>query len=482
MKKSLIVLLVLIIISPLLINFKFQTPKIFIDPKNLTVLSGDIRSFDVRISNVTDLYGVSFEINIPLNNLIVEDSFISESKEDETNFLAKDKRSIILLKAIKQNDNKIIVGISRVGQINGISGSGLLLNVKVKGGNVGVYDVKLDNIYLFDSKMRQIEVDKTDTNLKITVYPVDTTPPTLKFIKTPPPETNQTLSIEFQWEGSDDKTLSENLLYSYKLDDSPWSNWVKITRFLTPNLKEGDHTFSVKAKDEAGNESIVLTYTFKVDITPPPLEIISPLSNIEVLEKIIEIKGKTEPGITIKVKDIISQSDQQTGEFKVSYPLEDGLNKIEIKAIDKAGNETVKFITIKYKSRTIIRLQIGNLMAVLNDRTILLELAPFIENGRTLVPLRFIAESFGANVGWEAKEQKITITLENKTIVLWVGKKEALVNNERYYLEVPPKVIEIPEIGGGRTVVPLRFVSEALGAKVEWDPDLQIITITYPGY
>ncbi|MBP8707973.1 MAG: copper amine oxidase N-terminal domain-containing protein, partial [Caldisericia bacterium] len=41
---------------------------------------------------------------------------------------------------------------------------------------------------------------------------------------------------------------------------------------------------------------------------------------------------------------------------------------------------------------------------------------------------------------------------------------------------------EIPEIGGGRTVVPLRFVSEALGAQVDWDPDLQIITITYPKY
>ncbi|MDI6861715.1 MAG: stalk domain-containing protein [Caldisericia bacterium] len=482
MKKSLFVFLIILLSSTLFLSFKFQTPKIYIDPKNMTVLSGEIRSFDIRISNVTDLYGVSFDINIPLSNLIVEDSFISESKEDETNFLAKDKRNIVLLKAIKQSENRVIVGISRIGQINGISGSGLLLNVKVKGGNIGSYDVSLNNIYLFDSKMRQIQVDTSDANIKITVYPVDTTPPTIKFIKTPPSETNQTLSIEFQWEGSDDKTLSENLLYSYKLDDSSWSDWKKITKFLTPNLKEGDHTFSVKVKDEAGNESNILTYTFKIDITPPQLEIISPLSNTEVLEKIIEIKGKTEPGITVKVKDISTQSDQQTGEFKISYSLEDGLNKIEVKAIDRAGNETVKVLTIKYKSRTIIRLQIGNLMAVLNDKTIILELAPFIENGRTLVPLRFIAESFGANVAWDAKEQKITITLENKTVVLWIGKKEALVNNERYYLEVPPKVIEIPEIGGGRTVVPLRFVSEALGAKVDWDPDLQIITITYPGY
>lgn len=482
MKKSFLSLLIIILISPFLISFKFQTPKIYIEPQNMTVLSGGVGSFDIRVSDVTDLYGVSFDINMPLSNLTVEDSYISDSKENETNFLTKDKRNIVLLKAIKTNENKIIVGISRIGQINGITGSGLLLNVRVKGGNVGVYDVSLNNIYLFDSKMRQIQVDSSGAKTKITVYPQDTTPPTVKFTKTPPPETNQTLSIEFQWEGNDNLTLSENLLYSYKLDDSPWSDWRKITRFLTPNLKEGDHTFSLKAKDEAGNESNIITYTFKIDITPPILEITSPLSNIEVLEKVIEIKGKTEPGITVKIKEISVISDQQTGDFKISYTLNEGENKIEVKAIDKAGNETVKTLIIRFKSRTIIRLQIGNLMAVLNDKTIVLELAPFIESGRTLVPLRFIAESFGATVGWEAKEQKITITLEKKTITLWVGKKEALVNNERYYLEVPPKVIEIPEIGGGRTVVPLRFVSEALGAKVDWDPDLQIITITYPGY
>ncbi|MCX8095493.1 MAG: stalk domain-containing protein [Caldisericia bacterium] len=482
MKKSLFCLVIIILISPLFIGLKFQNPKIYIEPQNMSVISGGFGSFDIRISNITDLYGASFDINIPLSNLIVEDTYISDSKDNETNILVKDKRNIVLLKAVKQNENRIIIGISRIGQINGITGSGLLLNVKVKGGNVGVYDITLNNIYLFDSKMRQIQVDTIDAKTKITVYPVDSTPPTIKFIKTPPQETNQTLSIEFQWEGSDDKTLPENLIYSYKLDDSPWSDWKKITKFLTPNLKEGDHTFSVKAKDEANNESNIITYTFKIDITPPILEISSPLSNIEVLEKILEIKGKTEPGITVKSKDISVISDQQTGDFKISYTLNEGENKIEVKAIDKAGNETIKTLIIRYKARTIIRLQIGNLMAVLNDKTIILELAPFIENGRTLVPLRFIAESFGAKVNWEPKEQKITITLETKTITLWVGKKEALVNNQRYYLEVPPKVIEIPEIGGGRTVVPLRFVSEALGAKVDWDPDLQIITITYPGY
>ena len=482
MKKSIALILLILLLITFNYGFKNQTTKIYIDPQNMTVVSGELKSFDIFITNVTDLYGVSFDISIPLSQIKVLDSYINHSKESEKNILSKDNKDIILLKSIKENENKIVIGISRIGQVSGISGSGLILNVQFVGGNTGVYDISLQNIYLFDSKMKQIPVDSVNANCKITVIPQDTTPPTIKLTKTPSAETNQTLSLEFQWEGSDDKTLPENLVYSYKIDDGSWSDWKKGTKFLTPNLKEGDHTFSIKAKDEAGNESQTIIYTFKIDITPPNLEIISPISGTEVLEKIIEIKGKTEPGINVKIKDTIVSSDQQTGEFKISFTLDEGTNDILITAIDKAGNEASKKIKILYKRRTIIRLQIGNLMAVINDKTVILELAPFIENGRTLVPLRFIAETFGANVGWEAKEQKITITLENKNIILWIDKKEALVNNERYYLEVPPKVIEIPEIGGGRTVVPLRFVSEALGAQVDWDPELQIITITYPKY
>jgi len=141
--------------------------------------------------------------------------------------LTKDNKDIVLLKSIKENENKIIIGVSRIGQVSGISGSGLILSVQFTGSNVGVFDISLQNIYLFDSKMKQISVDSSSANSKITVVPQDTLSPSIKLTKTPPPETNQTLSVEFQWEGSDDKTLPENLLYSYKLDDGIWSDWKK---------------------------------------------------------------------------------------------------------------------------------------------------------------------------------------------------------------------------------------------------------------
>jgi len=478
--KKILTLLILFSLLPLGVAWRSGNPRIYIEPDTMTVVSGTNVSFEIRVSDVTDLYGVAFDISMPLNELSVKQSGIEKSTDKEKNFLERDKRSIVVLSRVKKNENRIIVGISRIGQVEGVSGSGLLLKVNFVGGNTGIYDVKLQNITLFDSKMRQMNIDTQATTLRVTVVPQDKNPPTVEFTTTPPPETNKTLSIQFEWEGSDDKTLPENLLYSYKLDEEEWSEWKHTTSYVTPNLKEGSHTFSVKAKDEAGNESEVLIYTFIVDITPPELEVTSPQDGTQAKDKLIDITGKTEPNIKVDVNGIIVNSDSQ-GNFTASYSLNEGDNLLTIKAIDKAGNETVKKIHVIYKPRTIIRLQIGNLMAVVNDETVMLDLAPFIENGRTLVPLRFVAETFGAEVGWDPVEERITITLGDKVVVLWIGKKEALIDGERYYLDVPPKVIEIPEIGGGRTVVPLRFVSEAFGAKVEWDPELQIITITYPG-
>jgi len=111
---------------------------------------------------------------------------------------------------------------------------------------------------------------------------------------------------------------------------------------------------------------------------------------------------------------------------------------------------------------------------------------PFIENGRTLVPFRAIAEALGAEVGWEAKTQTVTIVKANpnankidtpdgsKNIQLVIGQKEALVNDVSVTLDVPAK------IASNRTYVPLRFVSEAMEMGVNWDGATKKITIDTP--
>jgi len=58
---------------------------------------------------------------------------------------------------------------------------------------------------------------------------------------------------------------------------------------------------------------------------------------------------------------------------------------------------------------TIIKMQVGNFKATVDGKTVIMDVAPKIENQRTLVPLRFIAEALGATVEWDPKTQGITI-------------------------------------------------------------------------
>lgn len=97
---------------------------------------------------------------------------------------------------------------------------------------------------------------------------------------------------------------------------------------------------------------------------------------------------------------------------------------------------------------------------------------PIIVNGRTLVPLRAIFEALGARVVYEPATKKITATRNNTTIVLHVGSDRAYVNNQLRVLDVPAQTVS------GRTLVPVRFVSEALGDDVKYNAVAREVVIT----
>jgi hypothetical protein len=84
-------------------------------------------------------------------------------------------------------------------------------------------------------------------------------------------------------------------------------------------------------------------------------------------------------------------------------------------------------------------------------------------NQRTLVPVRFVAESLGAKVGWEGKNRTVPISRDGQDIRLTIGSATAIVNGKQ--LELDTQAV----MTGGRTFVPLRFVSEVLGAEVKWE-------------
>lgn len=101
---------------------------------------------------------------------------------------------------------------------------------------------------------------------------------------------------------------------------------------------------------------------------------------------------------------------------------------------------------------------------------------PYVDkNSRVMVPVRFVSEALGAKVDWDEKASKVTVKQKDKTIILFIGKKEIDVNGKKDQMDT------VAVTSKQRTFVPLRFVSQALGAAVVWDSPVRTAYINTNG-
>lgn len=107
----------------------------------------------------------------------------------------------------------------------------------------------------------------------------------------------------------------------------------------------------------------------------------------------------------------------------------------------------------------------------INGSPLNFDVLPTIVAGRTLVPLRAIFEALGATVSWDDTTRTVTATRRQTIIALTVGTRVARVNMREVELDVPAMIVS------GRTLVPMRFVSESLGAVVNWDEPTHTVSI-----
>jgi uncharacterized protein YbbC (DUF1343 family) len=162
--------------------------------------------------------------------------------------------------------------------------------------------------------------------------------------------------------------------------------------------------------------------------------------------------------------------DKIMGTYKVGQWLEQKLPPQEVERRYSAGlegfkHERQKYLIYGYAGKP------GKIGVVVDNVPIFFDSEPYIDgNNRTMVPVRAISEALGAEVGWDPAGYEVTISRDRLTVNLTIGSNTAAVNGVEVIMDTEPV------IKNDRTMVPLRYVGELLGADVDWD-DVQRIVI-----
>ena len=181
---------------------------------------------------------------------------------------------------------------------------------------------------------------------------------------------------------------------------------------------------------------------------------------------LVTITAKANDGYvldTIKVTDKdgkeIKLTDKSNGKYTFAMPA----SKVEVKAVFKQTESKPGKPAEEIK--TVVVIQVGSKNMFVNGKSYEKDAAPVIINDRTLVPIRFVTESLGGEVKWNAETKEVTLVIDGKEIKMTIGK-----NLEKY--GVAPVIIS------DRTFVPVRFVADELGATTAWNAETKTVTIT----
>jgi len=100
-------------------------------------------------------------------------------------------------------------------------------------------------------------------------------------------------------------------------------------------------------------------------------------------------------------------------------------------------------------------------------------LAALVKGGTVLIPLRSMFEQMGASVSYDPASKTVTVSKPGSEVKVTVGKPEVIINGESRPLDVPPIIYK------GTVLVPVRVISEGMGAYVQWVPDKQVVVVRY---
>ncbi|MWV46597.1 copper amine oxidase [Paenibacillus sp. HJL G12] len=148
---------------------------------------------------------------------------------------------------------------------------------------------------------------------------------------------------------------------------------------------------------------------------------------------------------------------------------------------ERAKTGTVAFDNIKFTMPSLsseaglptgkVIMAIGQKSFMTNGQKKTMETAPVMKNNSTYIPIKYVLDTFGGNATWDPANQRITIIRGGKVMDLKIANKDFILNGKRKGADVAPYISQ------GRTLVPLRLVSEQLGLNVKWEQNTKTVTI-----
>ncbi len=240
-------------------------------------------------------------------------------------------------------------------------------------------------------------------------------------------------------------------------DNKAWQEkYPQVNEFIKKYLAMPSEDRKYFNSDLKGNVSVFLANKNKARSDSDVIEFVQPADYRHT--RVENNKCfKTDPGfVNYSNGDLSWKEDAEV--FKTNPEMKN----VDVKKMGVGTEETAN------KLLKSVALKIGTPNAVVFGKSAMVDstnanVKPVIIDSRTLVPVRFISEAFGCNVGWDADTQTVTITKDGKTVTMQIGSQNITVDGTAKEIDVPAQIIE------SRTMVPLRALTESLGKEVFWD-------------
>jgi hypothetical protein len=193
----------------------------------------------------------------------------------------------------------------------------------------------------------------------------------------------------------------------------------------------------------------------------------------------IELKSTSSKPSTIKFSNVKLTVDRTVPVGPVELKIQgDGINET---TGDWPDAKTVAKVTVANcvtpapaEQKVVTKLTIGNKTMKVNDQDVAMDVAPYIKDGRTMLSVRWVAKALGVsdeNIIWDGVNRTVTVITGTRVVQMKIGSKMMTVNGATITMDVAAEIVP-----PGRTMIPMRFLAQALGAKVTWDDTTKTAT------